>query len=263
MKDGVAAPEAVLCIPGPWKERTDLTGQLIHSNSGYLFDGMLLMDTKTNISCELQMEARDERMATAFKAAGPHWSPTGEMTRIDEHASVIYLIGHGGSETNFTPLMHAARALIDAGGFGVKVESTGLAHSPETWRRLCDDLHLFSIHEACVVYITGADVYSCGMHNLGLRDVIVAADGTEDPVNLIRTFTRYVFAEQADIRAGQTFSVASDAPVYRIVEDEGVQYDDASSLFRNPYGFWRLDSEDVRPPANTAARRSWWTFRKH
>lgn len=262
MKDGVAIPEAVLCIPGPWIERADLTRQLVQSNTGYIFAGKLLMDMKTSTSCELQMEARDERMLSAFKASGPHWSQTDEMTRIKDHESVIYLIGHGGSETNFAPLMHAARALLDAGGFGVKVESTGLAHSPETWRRLCDDLHLFSVHEACVVYITGTDVYSCGMHNLGLKDVVVAADRTEDPVELLRTFTRYAFVGRADIRAGQTFSVASDAPVYRIVEDEGVLYD-ASSLFKNPYGFWRLEPEGLGFATSTPARRSWWKFRKH
>ncbi|MET3373372.1 hypothetical protein ABIC89_002434 [Variovorax boronicumulans] len=261
MKDGVAVPEAVLCIPGPWIERADLTRQLVQSNTGYLFAGMLLMDTKTNISCELQMEPRDERMSGAFKAAGPHWSHTDEMKQINDHASVIYLVGHGGSQTNFAPLMHAARALLDAGGHGIKVESTGLAHSPKTWRRLCDDLHLFSAHEACVVYITGADVYSCGMHNLGLKDVVVAADAAEDPAELLRAFTRYVFAEQPDIRPGQTFSVAADAPVFRIVEDAGVEYE-PSSLFKNPYGFWRLEPVDLRLTEGAHTKRSWWKFRK-
>lgn len=262
MKDGIAFPEAALCIPGPWIKRADLTRQLVQSDTGYIYAGMLLMDMKTRISCELQMKARDEGLWSAFKAAGPHWSHTDEMTRIKDHDCVIHLIGHGGSETNFAPLMHAARALLDAGGFGVKVESTGLAHRPQTWRRLCDELHLFSVHEACVVYITGTDIYSCGMHNLGLKDAVVSADCAEDLVPLVRTFTRYAFTEKADIRAGQTFSVASNAPVYRIVEDEGVRYG-ASSLFRNPYGFWRLEPEDRNLAASTPARRSWWKFRKH
>nr|WP_233168543.1 hypothetical protein [Xylophilus sp. ASV27] len=93
------------------------------------------------------------------------------------------------------------------------------------------------------------------MHNLGLKDVVVAAEGTEDPVELVRTFTRYAFAEKANIRSGQTFSLASDAPVYRIVDDVGVQYD-ASSLFNNPYGFWRLEPEELKLVASTPYRRS-------
>jgi hypothetical protein len=93
------------------------------------------------------------------------------------------------------------------------------------------------------------------MHNLGLRDAVLAAGDAEDAVELLRTFTRYVFAEQAEIRSGQTFSVASDAPVFRVVEDEGIRYE-TSSLFNNPYGFWRLvpASETVRP----TKKRSWW-----
>lgn len=258
MRDGVVVPEAVICVPGPWAERSDLTRSLVHSNSGHIFAGMLLMNMETRVSCELQLEGRDERMLAAFKAAGPHWSQTEEMMRIEEHRSVIYLIGHGGSQSNFAPLMHAARALLDAGGLGVKVESTGLAHQPDVWRRLCNELYLFSAHEACVVYVSGTDVYSCGMHNLGLRDAVLAAGDAEDAVELLRTFTRYLFAEQAEIRSGQTFSVAPDAPVYRVVEDEGPGYE-ASSLFNNPYGFYRLVPASHTERATK--KRSWWKLR--
>jgi hypothetical protein len=102
------------------------------------------------------------------------------------------------------------------------------------------------------------------MHNLGLKDVIVAADAADEPAELLRTFTRYVFAEQADVRVGQTFSVAPDAPIYRIVEDEGVSYA-PSSLFNNPYGFWRLEPRtagDVDPATGEAVKRSWWKLGK-
>lgn len=76
----------------------------------------------------------------------------------------------------------------------------------------------------------------------------------------MKYFTRYAFAEQADIRAGQTFSVTSDAPVYRVAEDEGVQYD-ASSLFNNPYGYWRLELTSSAS-RSAPAKRSWWKLRK-
>jgi hypothetical protein len=223
---------------------------------------MLLMNLETKETCEIQIEARDERMASAFKAAGPHWVDAVEMKSIDTHSSVVYLIGHGGSQTNLAPLMHAARALLNAGGLGVKVESTGVAHSPEAWRRLCDELHLFSAHEAWVLYITGDDAYSCGMHNLGLKDAIVASDLVESPADLLRAFTHYIFSERPKVRSGQTFSVAVDAPIYRVVDDEGIQYD-ASSLFNNPYGFWRLVPDNPEPPERGPAKRPWWKLGMH
>ena len=78
------------------------------------------------------------------------------------------------------------------------------------------------------------------MHNLGMKDAIVENFNKDDAVELIRTFTWYMFSEEPVIRAGQTFSASADAPIFRIAEDPGVDYEDGS-LFANPYGFWRLE----------------------
>jgi hypothetical protein len=237
-----AAPAVltVLCIPGPWRSRTDLIAALISSNSGYLFAGQLLMNVVTKHSCELDFQPADPRMEAAFRAAGPHWAGTPEMQRIASHASVAYLVADGGGAMTAEALMQAANALLDAGGLGVKVESSGVAHAPAAWRELCADLHLFSAQRAYVLYVTGEQVYSCGMHNLGLRDAIVENDGdTAEAVELLRVFTRYLFTESPAIRAGQTFGAAEDAPVYRLLDDPGPGYEEGS-LYANPFGFWRL-----------------------
>lgn len=235
-----ASPLTVLCIPGPWQSRSALLEALIHGNSGYLFAGQVLMHMETKQACELEFHAHDPRMGAAFRAAGPHWVATPDMQDIDAHASVVYLVINGGTAIQAEALMQAAAALLDAGGLGVKVESSGIAHSPSAWRDLCADLHLFSAHRAYVLYITGPQVYSCGMHNLGLRDAIVENDGdTAEAIELIRVFTRYLFTESPIIRAGQTFGTGRDAPTYRLSDDVGPHYED-DSLYANPYGFWRL-----------------------
>lgn len=235
-----AAPLTVLCIPGPWRTRTDLIEAIVHSHSGYLFAGQILMNMDTKQSCELDFQPADPRMDAAFRASGPHWVGTPEMQRIAGHASVVYLVADGGQAITAEALMQAAAALLDAGGLGVKVESSGIAHSPAAWREMCAELHLFSAHRAYVLYVTGEQVYSCGMHNLGLRDAIVENDGnTAGAVELLRQFTRYLFTESPTIRAGQTFGVEQDAPVYRLLDDPGPGYEEGS-LYANPLGFWRL-----------------------
>jgi len=239
MSETTSLPEIVLCVPGPWKDRSALLERVVRSDSGYLFAGHILMNLQTRNSCELQHEPRDERMMSAFLSAGPHWFGTPEMALIQQHESVIYLVGHGGSKENADALMLAARALLDAGGLGVKVESSGVAHSPAGWRALCDDLHLFSAFRAYVLFITGEEVYSCGMHNLGLRDAVVENHGTEASVELLQVFTRYLFTEGPTLRAGHTFSTEPDAPRFRIEDGPGVDYGD-NTLFANPYGTWRL-----------------------
>jgi Domain of unknown function (DUF4261) len=240
MGEGQAYPEAVICIPGEWKSRKELVERVAEESGGYLFLGMLLMEVQTRHTFELQLEEADPRMSAAFHAAGPHWRDSEDMARIGGHSSVVYLIGHGGSRTNAESLMAAAEGLLKAGGLGVKIESTGLAHSPAAWLQLVATRDLFSAYRAYVVCVTGEDqVYSCGMHHLGLRDAIVDASVADDALELIRSFTHYLFAESPTIVDGQTFAMSPDAPVYRVHEDEGMRYEE-SSLFNNPYGSWRL-----------------------
>jgi hypothetical protein len=134
--------------------------------------------------------------------------------------------------------MKAAAALIHSGGLGVKIESAGLAFNPVDWLRMADGI--LTAHRAFVVYITHEETYSCGMHNLGLRDAIVKASDSDDPVELLRIFTRYQFVESPHTRAGSTFSVDENAPRYRLFDETESPFQ-SDSLFYNPYGFWRLE----------------------
>lgn len=240
MSEPIPDPDMVLCIPGPWADTTALIRRLAGVSGGYLFAGRILMCMETRFSCELVFEGPDERMSRAFAVAGPHWRDTADMTAIAGHRSVVYLVASGGGRQNAESLMRAGAALVRAGGLGVKVESTGLAHAPAVWLDHCENLYLFFAHRALVIYLTGEEVCSCGMHNLGLRDAVTDSLGdTATATELLRVFTRYLFTETPTLRAGQTFSAAKDAPVYRI-EAEDTQTYDEGSLFHNPYGLWRL-----------------------
>jgi DNA-binding response OmpR family regulator len=190
MPENPSAPLIVLCIPGPWQSQADLVQAIARGGSGYLFAGQVLMNMETRQTCELEFQAQDDRMQAAFRAAGPHWVGTPEMQRIADHSAVVYLVADGGVAMTAEALMQAAAAVLEAGGLGVKVESSGVAHAPADWLELCAALHLFSAHRAYVLYVTGPQVYSCGMHNLGLRDAIVDNDGdTAGAVELLRAFT--------------------------------------------------------------------------
>jgi len=233
--------EIVLCIPGPWNSSRELIEALVAADTGYLYAGAVMMHIETGFACQAFLEAHDPAMEQAFGAAGQHWAGSAAMSRIAGHRGVVYLVARGdGSQEVCRQLMLAADALLAAGGLAVKVESAGIAHDPHTWCELCDDDSAAALHQAFVVYVRAAgEVYTCGMHNLGLRDAIVARAPDVDGAELLRVFTGYLVLEAPLIAAGQTFSVHAGAPVYRIHEDAGVDYGDAS-LFANPYGSWRL-----------------------
>jgi len=241
MSHTVSPPQLVLCIPGPWETRSDSVTDIVQRTEGqYIFAGRLLMHVATQKVFEVEFEPRDERMLRAFAAVGPHWRDSPDMQRIDSHRSVAYLLGHGGTDQDVQALMLAAKALLDAGGLGVKVESTGLAHSPAAWRGMCEEFALFSPYRAFVVVVNGpGEAYSCGMHTFGMHDVRVMDEDKASASQTAQVFSRYLFTERPAVQAGQTFACAKDAPVYRIASSEGVDYE-PDSLFINPYGTWRL-----------------------
>ncbi|MBN3727445.1 hypothetical protein [Burkholderia sp. Ac-20379] len=167
----MASDRTVLCIPGSWETRADLIAALIHADTGYLFAGGILMQMESQDAFRVHFESADERMASAFHAAGPHWRDSSEMAAIAQHKSVVYVVDEGGSRARIEALMAAGAALIDAGGLGVKVESSGVAHSPEQWRDYVANVHLLSAYRAFVVTVGSDAPYTCGMHNFGMKDV--------------------------------------------------------------------------------------------
>lgn len=196
------------------------------------------MEMKSQIAFRAHLEDADNRMASAFRAVGPHWRDSREMTAIEQHKSVVYLIDEGGSRARIEALMAAGAALIDAGGLGVKVESSGLAHSPDQWRDFAANVHLLSAYRAFVVTIDGDAPYTCGMHNFGMKDVRLSP-GIPNAANLASLFTWYLFSEEPDIHPGHTFSAAPEAPKFRVEEAAPVEYP-ADSLFSNEFGTWQL-----------------------
>jgi uncharacterized protein DUF4261 len=246
MNQPVTPPETVLCIPGPWKDRAELLVRIFENSGEYMFAGQILMHGEFKEYFELQVEGPDPRMADAIAAAGRHWATAADLAQIASHNLVLYLVGPGGSRQRAESFMRAAAGLLKAGGMAVKVESSGIAHDRTTWLDMTKRLYLFSAHRAFVVSITGSDVYTCGMHNLGYPDAIVARAESEDPGQLVYDFSRYVFTETPTIHPGETFSASPDAPCYRLTKEECRLYEEGS-LFANPYGMWRLTMIDHSP----------------
>ncbi len=229
--------KTVLCVPGPWREKFDLMEALL-SSSEYLLAGNLLYHVTTKEGFHLDIQSADPQVTHAFSIAGYHWASTPEMNRIADHQMVVYIVGEGGSPESAGFLMEAAEAFLAAGGFGVKIESSGLAHSPAEWRRSIR-LQDKGLHHAYVVYLQGNPTYSCGMHNLGYKDAVIDKYQAEDPIELLRIFTRYMVVEKPVLGEGHTFQASLSAPAYRMTHEPCAFYDE-DSLFTNPFGLWRL-----------------------
>lgn len=235
--------EIILCIPGQWKNRSELVTALVPANGGhYIFAGNILMHVDTGESFEVEIEDRDARMAASFAAAGQGRLTETELTAIDKHTFVVYLIGKGGTQQAAEKTMLAGQAFLNAGGLGIKVETSGKAFTPPQWTGILNTLSEEKYYEAFVVFLRNGNnaVYSCGLHNIGMRDVICDAGMEPDAAaSLIQGFIFYRLFERPVIEDRQTFSENSTAPVYRITEKACEAYAE-DDLFYNPYGMYLL-----------------------
>jgi len=236
--------EIILCVPGKWKDRSELVIALAAMNNDqYLFAGNVLMHIPTNDFFEVEVCGYDHRMKEAFEIAGAGRLNEAELDEIDHHSFIVYIIGKGGDMVNAAKMMKAGQAFLNAGGLGIKVETCGKAFRPAAWNTFVNSAIELRYYMAFVILLISEEdnfIYSCGMHNLGLRDTICDhTDDIQDIANLIEIFSVYQLAENPVITDGQTFSPRAGAPVYRIIESECIFYEKEHSFY-NSNGMYYL-----------------------
>ena len=238
-------PQTVLCIPGNWKDRTDLITQIAsHNLLKYIFAGKALLNVETQVSFELEFYKRDERLKQAFQHAGMVNQVSERfLKQIDAHTSVVYILAETGSIHAVREVAEAGNAILNAGGLGVKVDSAGKAFTKAHWQALLEDFESTNLYQMFVLdSITDglSMTHSCGMHNLGFKDTIVYHEKFQEAVHLISTFHYYQIIDKPEIKAEQTFSIDANSPAFIILEEKNQPYA-GDELFGNPYGMWRLD----------------------
>ncbi|NOQ75705.1 MAG: hypothetical protein GQ574_27105 [Crocinitomix sp.] len=165
------------------------------------------------------------------------------LNKIDGHKNVVYLIGETGNTESAKAIAEAGNALLKSGGTGVKVESTGKAFTKEHWSGLVTDFEESNLYQMYVLdsIIDGEGAtYSCGMHNLGLKDSIVYNEAFQEAANLISIFGHYQLIDKPEIELNQTFSTHAEAPFF-VISEEKNQPNSGDELFENPFGIWKLE----------------------
>lgn len=239
--------QTVLCIPGPWASRTEFLTALIHARkSEYLYVGNILACLTTDTQFLLDLQEPDAELTAAFARAGLFSDMSAAaVASVAEHRMVAYLLAmpeQPASSAGARALAQAASALLAAGGLAVKVETAGKAFEAAKWRELAaleTAETLWELFVAQTIKATDGASFTCGMHNLGLKDALVRGLPTADAIKLLREFTYFGVTEQPVLGVGHTFSQTVDAPVYRLAEVAQQPYADHPD-FANPYGMWEL-----------------------
>lgn len=235
--------EAMLCIPGPWTNRTDFLQRVVsHTKGDFIFAGGILANPKSTDHVPLEFCQPYEDMRNAFEIAGQGKLPRELLDQLASHKSVVYMrfpldaIGQKKHILKYTSLLR------DLGGFAVKVESTGIAHTWDTWDELLSSENPFDQYRCFVILIGDEEqFYSCGMHHFGLPDCQISREiPAEEAADTMNRFNYYQIVEHPELESGHTFSLTPDSPYYRLTLDQDQRHE-AEEFFHNPKGLWTME----------------------
>jgi hypothetical protein len=205
---------------------------------------------------DFSQDVADPRMMSSFKASADRVSPsvtTDDWHAIEAHSAVSYILSPRMTPENALTVsrqtLALAVALLQAGAFAVKGESSGIAHGRTHWLEL-DSYTSKSLESALirawVRYPISDDCfyYSVGMHLLGMPDIELNRIGISevDALDVISGFMHFLLIDQPrNLEAGHTFHTRTDSVRFQLSRERCTRYED-DDFFYNPYGYWRLNA---------------------
>ena len=239
----MSTTDLLLCVPGPWADRSALIRSVItlEPKGRYMFAGMVLADVSAKDHVPLELHPSDPHMEEAFATSGQGKLSNGTLEAIRAHRSVAYmrfpvdLFGQLPRIRSFTALLRAA------GGFAIKVESSGVSHEWQRWEAL---LAGTAFDQYCaVVTLVGDDYYyySCGMHSFMAPDCEAPRNlPPAEAADLMNRFNFWQLVESPVLQSGHTFSVSPEHPRFVLTKVKDARHEQDDPFF-NPAGLWRLD----------------------
>jgi hypothetical protein len=237
MAESHAPVEVVLRIPGTWSHPKELIESL---PAGYrLTPEALLMPDGTKV--EFNPTPPDDQFAEIFRSSCRQPPTDAELEKLDGYTVNVCLSGPGGSLETAQKMMEAGAAIVRAGAAGVFIDNCALAHGGEHWLQMTEDGGSDAVSFAFVGIIRGQmEVWTMGMHVLGLRDVVMQRTDVEqggfDIVEVIRYLAR------GDKPVGDGHVIADlDGPQFQAFAAESPT-ETADSPMHNPFGRLNLVS---------------------
>ena len=189
---------------------------------------------------ELNVLPADDEFPRIFAGSCPKLPTESEREQIENYQVNICLTGRGGSIEAARQLMTAAAAVLAAGGAGVFVDNSGIAHGATDWLTLLDDAENGGVYWAFVSVVRSDDeLYSVGMHVLGFRDAIVPATGNDEyDSRTLHSFLGFTAFSGATIRDGDMVGDPVLPTFSAHIESED-RFSAGTPMF-NQFGRWRL-----------------------
>lgn len=232
-----ASVEIALRIPGAWSHPRELLARLPAGCS--LAPEALTLPDKTCVCFDAA--PADDQFAEIFRSSCRQPPTEEELATVDRYTVNVLLAGPGGSMQAARTMMQAGAAMVRAGGAGVFIDNSGLAHGGGHWLEMTEDGGPDALTFAFVTIVRGqAEVWTLGMHVLGLRDVVMQrADVEEGGYDIIEVI-RYLSQSESPIEDGHVIADL-DGPRFRAFTQASPE-ELLDSPMHNPFGRLKLVS---------------------
>jgi hypothetical protein len=188
-----------LRIPGTWSRPRELSERLPTGFS--LTPESLILPDATRIDC-WAMRA-DRQFADIFRSSCRRAATEDELATVDNYKVNVVLSGPGGSVEAARKMMQAGAAVVRAGGAGVFIDNSALAHGGRDWLDMTEDASPDALSFAFVAIVRGKEeVWTMGMHVLGFRDVeMKRVDADANDMDIIEIL-RYICRNEKPVEDG-------------------------------------------------------------
>jgi hypothetical protein len=209
----------------------------------------------------------DDEFPVVFRMACRDHLSRAARRSVDRATLIACLAGPGGSLEAVMTLLAAGAALLGAGGAGVFVDNGLVAHERSRWLGFAREATLDAAFEAFVGLVrTDEEIWSLGMHALGLRDAAIGRRGHDtddalDGLDAIDALNERVLLDFLAYTCGPLEGHRQDGSFERVypalrIEPAAARFE-AGGPAHNPYGQWRLKwTSPVVPDEENASRET-------
>ncbi len=245
MNDTNQRPEITLRIPGDWSHPGELLERL--PDGFRLTPEALVLPDATKI--DFVPMASDDQFPGIFKSSCRRPPGDDELAVVARYTVNVGLTGPGGSLEAALTMMQAGAAIVRAGGAGVFIDNSGLAHGGSDWIDMTDDGGPDAISFAFASIVRGSqEVYTMGMHVMGFPDILMRSADIDEQGESIVEIIRYVCGGGRPIGVGHLLA-DEHGPRFQVVAitQDGL---DPRSPMHNPFGRLKIASAKDIAEAN-------------
>jgi hypothetical protein len=234
MNEHAASIIVDLRIPGPWSHPRDLIRRL--PDGCHVTTEALILPDGARI--DLGFLPPDDQFPGIFRSSCRRPPTEEELATAYGYAVNVTLSGNGGSREAARTIMKAGAAMVRAGGAGVFIDNSALAHGGELWLEMAEDGGADALSFAFVGIVRGnTDIWTVGMHVLGLRDIVLKRAEVERGFDIVEVI-RYLVQDDKPAEDGH-IPADVNGPWFSCCAEDGDPRMVGTPMY-NPFGRNRL-----------------------